>query len=262
MASAPQLPLFYKGLEPLSSETHADFRMKIQDKAPFLAGQHAIPITVDEFPLVQRHMPIVFSVGEDAIPLALMGLNEGVNVFVDDEGKLTENSFYVPAYVRRYPFMLAKLRPEATELSLCFDPTADALGKFEGEEDDARGEPLFVGKDPSELTKNILTFNESFEQAGQRTHNFMNELREQELLMDGEVSIQPDGAAQPFIYRGFQMVNEEKLQGMRGDQLRKIAQSGMLPLLYAHLFSLSLMREVFARQVQLGKNPQPVLPTV
>ena len=63
MASAPQLPLFYKGLEPLSSETHADYRMRIQDKAPFLAGQHAIPITVDEFPLVQRHMPIVFSVG-------------------------------------------------------------------------------------------------------------------------------------------------------------------------------------------------------
>ena len=259
MASAPQLPLFYKGLEPLSSETHADYRMKIEDKAPFLAGQHAIPITVDEFPLVQRHMPIVFSVGDDAIPLALMGLNEGVNVFVDDEGKLTENSFYVPAYVRRYPFMLAKLRPDATELSLCFDPTADAIGKFDGEDG---GEALFAGKEPSDLTKNILTFNESFEQAGQRTHNFMNELREQGLLMDGEVSIQPDGAAQPFIYRGFQMVNEEKLQALRGDQLRKIAQSGMLPLLYAHLFSLSLMRDVFARQVQLGKTPQPMLPPI
>jgi hypothetical protein len=87
----------------------------------------------------------------------------------------------------------------------------------------------------------------------------MNELREQELLMDGEVSIQPEGNAQPFIYRGFQMINEEKLTAMRGDQLRKLVQSGMLPLLYAHLFSLSLMRDVFARQVQLGKTPQPQL---
>jgi hypothetical protein len=258
MASAPQLPLFYQGLEPLSSETHAAYKMKIQDKAPFLAGQHAIPITVDEFPLVQRHMPIVFSIGDDAIPLALMGLNEGVNVFVDDEGKLTENNLYVPAYVRRYPFMLAKLRPDATELSLCFDPTADAVGAFE--DDDAQA--LFAGKEPSELTKNILQFNESFEQAGQRTHNFMKELRELELLMDGEVSIQPEGNAQPFIYRGFQMINEEKLTAMRGDQLRKIVQSGMLPLIYAHLFSLSLMRDIFARQVQLGKTPQPQLQTV
>ena len=256
MASAPQLPLFYKGLEPLSSETHADFKMKAQDKAPFLAGQHAIPITVDEFPLVQRYMPIVFSVGDDAIPLALMGLNEGVNVFVSDEGKLTEDTFYVPAYVRRYPFMLAKLRPEAQELSLCFDPTADALGNIED------GEPLFTDGQPSEMTKGILQFNESFEQAGQRTHNFMKELRELELLMDGEVSIQPDGNAQPFIYRGFQMVNEEKLSDMRGDQLRKIVKSGMLPLLYAHLFSLGLMRDVFARQVQLGKTPLPQMPAL
>lgn len=253
MASAPQLPLFYQGLEPLSSEVHADYRIKVQETAPFLVGQHAIPITVDEFPLVQRHMPIVFSVGDDAIPLALMGLNEGVNVFVDNDGRLTEPTFYVPAYVRRYPYMLAKLRPEADELSLCFDPTSDAIGPS------GEGEPLFTDGQPSEVTRNVLAFNESFEQAGQRTHNFMRELRELDILMDGEVSIQPDGATQPFIYRGFQMVNEEKLTGMRGDQLRKLVQSGMLPLLYAHLFSLSLMRDVFARQVQGGTAPQPQL---
>ena len=253
MASEPQLPLFYQGLEPLSSEVHANYRLKVQDRAPFLAGQHAIPITVEEFPLVQRHMPIVFSVGPDAVPLALMGLNEGVNVFVDAEGKLTETDFYVPAYVRRYPFMLAKLRPDAEELSLCFDPTADAIGAFDD------GDLLFEAGQPSEVTRSVLGFNESFEQAGQRTHNFMNELRETDLLMDGEVSIQPDGNAQPFIYRGFQMVNEEKLTNLRGDQLRKMVQSGMLPLLYAHLFSLGLMRDVFARQVQQGAMPPPQL---
>ena len=87
----------------------------------------------------------------------------------------------------------------------------------------------------------------------------MNELREQDLLMEGEVTIQIDDSQQPFIYRGFQMINEEKLSGLRGDQLRKMSQSGMLPLLYAHLFSLSLMREIFARQAQLGKVPQPQL---
>ena len=253
MASAPQLPLFYKGLEPLSSQTHAALKLKAQETAPFLAGQHAIPITAEEFPLVQRYMPIVFSVGPDAIPLALMGLNEGVNVFVDDAGKLTETNFYVPAYIRRYPFMLARLSPEAQELSLCFDPTAEALAAT------GDGEPLFADGQPSEITKNVLQFNEQFEQAGQRTQNFMNEL---DLLMDGEVSIQPDGAAQPFIYRGFQMINEEKLTDMRGDQLRKITKSGMLPLLYAHLFSLQLMREVFARQVQLGKTPLAQMPAL
>ncbi|AIT07041.1 multidrug transporter [Sphingomonas taxi] len=250
MASAP-LPLFYNGLEPLSSETHADWRVRQQDSAPFLVGQHAIPITTDEFPLVQRHMPIVFSVGDDAIPLALMGLNEGVNVFMGDDGKLTETNFYVPAYVRRYPYMLARLRPDAEELSLCFDPTSEALGAYDD------GEPLFENGQPSQVTKAILDFAEQFEQAGARTQAFMNELREQELLMDGEVTIQIDENQQPFVYRGFQMINEEKLAGLRGDQLRKMSQSGMLPLLYAHLFSLSLMREIFARQAQQNKVPQP-----
>jgi hypothetical protein len=251
MASNAPLPLFYNGLEPLSSEIHGNYRVRAQDSAPFLVTQHAIPITIDEFPLVQRAMPIVFSIGEDAIPLALMGLNEGVNVFVDDAGKAIGEAFYVPAYIRRYPYMLARLRPDAQELSLCFDPTSDAIGPFED------GEPLFTDGQPSEATKQILAFNETFEQAGQRTQQFMAELREMGLLMDGEVSIQPEGAEKPFIYRGFQMVNEEKLQDLRGDQLRKMNQSGMLPLIHAHLFSLSLMRDIFARQVQAGKLPQP-----
>ena len=250
MASAP-LPLFYNGLEPLSSETHADWHVRAQDSAPFLIGQHAVPVTVDEFPLVQRHMPIVFSVGEESVPIALMGLNEGVNVFIDDEGRLRDTSFYVPAYIRRYPYMLARLRPDAQELSLCFDPTADSIGPFED------GEALFADGQPSEATKAILQFNETFEQAGVRTQAFMAEVKEAGLLMDGEVTIQPDGAAQPFVYRGFQMVNEEKLGELRGDQMRKMGKSGMLPLLYAHLFSLSLMREIFARQMQLGQVPQP-----
>ena len=250
MASAP-LPLFYNGLEPLSSETHATWRVRQLDVAPFLVGQHAIPITTDEFPLVQRFMPIVFSIGDDAIPLALMGLNEGVNVFVGDDGKLTENNLYVPAYVRRYPYMLARLRPDSEELSLCFDPTSEAIGAFD------EGDALFENGQPSQVTKSILDFSEQFEQAGARTQAFMNELRELDLLMEGEVTIQPEQEQPPFVYRGFQMVNEEKLAALRGDQLRKMSQSGMLPLLYAHLFSLSLMREIFGRQAQQGKMPQP-----
>ncbi len=37
--------------------------------------------------------------------------------------------------------------------------------------------------------------------------------------------------------------------------LRGWNQSGLLPLIYAHLFSLELVREVFGRQVQQGKGP-------
>lgn len=252
MASAPQaqaLPMFYNDLVPLNSNEHAKWNIKPLDNASFMQKQHAIPLTVDEFPSASRNYPIVFSVGENSVPLILMGLNEGVNTFMDDEGKFNQPA-YVPAYVRRYPFMLARLNPDAEELSLCFDPTTKSLGDFK------EGDALFDGDQPSETTKNILGFCEQFEQSGHRTGQFMEELAKLDLLQDGEVSIQQTGVEQPFIYRGFKMVNEERLRELRGDELRRINQNGMLPLIYAHLFSLQIMREVFAKQVESGKMPQ------
>ncbi len=252
MASAPQaqaLPMFYKDLVPLNSKEHANWKVKGLDDASFMQEQHAIPLTVDEFTNAARNYPIVFSVGENSVPLILMGLNEGVNTFMGEDGRFNQPA-YVPAYVRRYPFMLAKLQPDADELSLCFDPTTGAIGDYK------EGDPLFEKDQPTEKTKNILQFCEQFEQAGQRTGQFVDELKKMDLLMDGEVAIQQTGVEKPFVYRGFQMVNEEKLRELRGDELRKINQNGMLPLIYAHLFSLQIMREVFAKQVEAGKVPQ------
>lgn len=255
MASAPQpsLPLFYNDLMPLNSNDHAEWRMKSSDTAKWLVGQHAIPLTVDEMVQAQRDFPIVFSAGDNPVPLALMGMNEGVNVFVNEDGRV-EEPVYIPAYIRRYPFMLAKLRNESEELSLCFDPTADTVGIFDD------GERLFNDAKPSEATQRVLQFCEQFEQAGQRTRVFMEELKKHDLLMDGEVSItQQDAGDKPFVYRGFQMVNQEKLRELRGDQLRSWNQNGMLPLIFAQIFSLELMRTIFARQAQRGLVPQATL---
>ena len=250
MASAPpaQLPIFYNTLEPLSSTTHANFKTRSSDSAPFLAKVHAVPITVDEFIAAQRFYPIVFSVGDNPVPLALMGLNEGVNVFVDDAGKLIGDT-YIPAYVRRYPFMLARLRPDADELSLCFDSSSNLVGEMD------EGQPLFTDGQTSDATNAILRFCEEFELAAQRTNAFMKELKDLDILIDGEVSIQPSGSEQPFVYRGFRMVAEDKLREMRGDTLRKINQNGILQLVMAHMFSLPMIREIFAKQVGQRKGP-------
>ncbi|MGE8132886.1 SapC family protein [Novosphingobium subterraneum] len=254
MASAPQanLPMFYNDLMPLNSRDHATWKAKNADAAPWLIGQHAIPLTAEEFPQAARHYPIIFASGDNPVPLALMGLNEGVNVFVDEEGKVTQ-PIYIPAYVRRYPFLLAKLNPNSEELSLCFDPSANLLG------DSVEGQELFTDGQPSEATQAALGFCEQFEQAGQRTQAFIDELKKHDLLMEGEVAIQQQGNDQPFVYRGFQMVNQEKLRDVRGDVLRGWAQSGLLPLLYAHLFSLELISQIFGAQVQLGKGPIPAI---
>jgi hypothetical protein len=256
MASQPpaNLPLFYNDLIPLQNGPHSAYRTRTTDKAPFFATTHAVPLTIDEFVHAQRNFPIVFSTGDNSVPLGLFGLNEGVNVFVEADGTL-KREIYVPAYVRRYPYLLARLTPEAQELSLCFDPGSGLIGP------DGDGQLLFEGERPSEATNSILKFCEDFELSAQRTTAFVKELRDMELLMDGEVSIQSNDQDQPYVYRGFQMVNEEKFRDLRGDELRKINQNGILPLIMAHLFSLSLMRDIFGRQLAEGKVP-PVNPAL
>ncbi len=254
MASAPQtqsLPLLYNDLVPLNVEQHSNFSVRLSETAPYLVGVHAVPLTVDEFVQCQRRLPIVFSSGADPVPLVLMGLNEGVNTLVDADGKLRSDEGYVPAYIRRYPWMLVRLNPNSDELSLCFDPSSGLIGEFQD------GQPLIENGEATQITKDLLSFCENFEQAAARTGEFMKDLKESGLLMDGELTIQANDTEQPFVYRGFQMINEEKLRELRGDQLRKFNQSGMLPLIHAHLFSLQGMREVFNAQRLLGLGPVP-----
>ena len=171
MASTPAntaqqtLPLFYGALAPLSSSLHPSHGLKPRENLAFTRKTHAIPVTVDEFALVQRHYPIVFGLGDNPAPLALVGLQEGQNLYLGADDQW-EPGQYIPAFVRRYPFMLARLSPTSEDLSLCFDETSEQVVADQGER-------LFNGTDPSDTTKGILQFCEQFEQAVMRTRNFI-----------------------------------------------------------------------------------------
>jgi hypothetical protein len=253
MASAPQpnLPLFYNDLMPLNSRDHAKYHVKGPEGLTWLVNQHAVPLTADEFIQAQRHYPIIFSAGENSVPLGLMGLNEGVNTFIEDDGKVTEN-VYIPAYARRYPYMLARLTPDAQELSLCFDPTSDILGEF------ADGEALFEGDGkPAAPVQAALDFCQNFEEAAARTQAMMEELERKELLIDGEIAItRNDEPEKPYVYRGFRMVSEEKLRELDAETAKQWTANGLMSLIFAHLFSMDVMRIIFARQAAQGKVPE------
>lgn len=237
------LPLFYKELVPLNSNIHAASRARTTNKASWLVKQHAVPLMTDEFAKAQRSFPIVFSASEKPFPLALMGLNEGVNVFLDAEGGFNPN-LYIPAYVRRYPFLLARLDPNGDDLSLCFDPTSDLVGTFD------EGDALFSGDKPSDRCKSILSFCEQFEIAGKQTAAFIEMLEKHDLLADGEFTIQRDGEGLPSVYRGFKMVTEEKLKAVSPKVLAELNASGALGLIHLHQASLGIITEIYARQTK------------
>ena len=127
MASAPQpqLPLFYNDLMPLNSRDHADWKAGSLESAEYLAKTHAVPLTSDEFVDAQRDFPIVFTAGDSPLPIALFGLNEGVNTFVGDDNKITD-AIYLPAYARRltagWAGLLGFLAVANAALALCAVP--------------------------------------------------------------------------------------------------------------------------------------------
>ena len=158
--------------------------------------------------------------------------------------------------MRRYPFLLAKLNKDSDDMLLCFDPSSNLVGESKD------GEALFdkEGK-PTEHCQAIMGFCERFEQAGQRTQQMVEELKKHDLLMDGEVAIQPQGSEQkPFVYRGFRMVQIEKLRELPAETLVEWNKNGLLMLIHAHLMSMDLMRVLFAKQVEQGTAPKPNQP--
>ena len=208
------LPLFYNSLEPLNATQHGTMKVRTLLRMPQIARDscrsghrrriHACPAPLSDRVFGRRQFD---SDRADGPQRRCQRLSRR-------RWTSARPNFYIPAFIRRYPFLLARLRPDSDELSLCFDPTANAVGEFD------EGQPLFDGDQPSEATKAILQFCEQFEAAGQRTAAFVEESVKADLLMDGEVAIQPEGFQQPFVYRGFRMVDEEKLRNLRGDELR------------------------------------------
>ena len=76
--------------------------------------------------------------------------------------------------------------------------------------------------------------------------------------MDGEIAItRNDDPEKPYIYRGFRMINEEKLRELDAETARLWTGNGIMALIFAHLFSLDVMRLIFGRQVSQGKIPAP-----
>lgn len=226
------LPQFYRSVVPLMSKAHRKLVFDAESgDVGFARDSSAIPLVVEEFIAAQASYPIVFTQGADPVPVVLTALPGLPNRHVDDAGRWRSGT-YVPAYVRRYPFLLAKLDEGAADLTLCFDAESARLRAAEGSDGN-----LFEGDEPTPLAREALAFCERFEAAAQRTLAFSKELAELDLFMEAQASLEGEDGM-PRTLRGFQMVSEEKVKQLRGDQARRLLQSGALALIFAHFFSL------------------------
>ncbi|MES2056266.1 MAG: SapC family protein [Pseudomonadota bacterium] len=234
--AARRLPLFYREPVPLSSITHADWRLKDGD-ASFAAETAFVPIVVGELAAAARNYPIVFAAG-DVAPVALLGL-EHDNLFVAD-GAWTADA-YVPAYVRRYPFgFIATENPDGFALAV---DTGSGRVTQAGDV----GAALFEDGRPSDLTVQALAFCEAFQGEVAATQAFCAALVATDMLIDRRADATlPDGRTVGL--EGFQIVDAEKFAGLADDVVLDWHKRGWLALVHFHLTSLERFSALLSRQ--------------
>ncbi|NUR22013.1 SapC family protein [Frateuria sp.] len=242
--------LFYERPVPLNRTQHKDLRLKGIPSLKFAAAAHSVPLTGAEFPIAARDLPILFAGQsmEDAGPMALLGLRQNENLLVDGNGQWATN-VYVPAFVRRYPFILAEKPADAEgdDFTVFLDEAYEGFGSDEGER-------LFKedGSD-SEMLANAVGFLGEFQQHVARTHWFMDQLRKHQLLEPRNIRLEKDGKS--INLNGLFVVNEEKLRQLDEKTTYEFLREGVLGWIYAHLLSLPNIDRL-AQRLDLRENTE------
>ncbi|MEL7039911.1 MAG: SapC family protein [Pseudomonadota bacterium] len=249
--------LFYKNPQPLNPEQHAGLGVKqIDQPFGFLREAHAVPVTVTEFGMASTSYPIIF-VGDTYTPVAVMGVRQGENLFVRDDGQ-TEPDFYVPAFVRRYPFVFANDN-DGDRLLLCIDREAPMVSN----QPDV---PLFENGEPSAFTQNAIEFCKEFERQRRSTTEFVGIIKSMDLFEQKTVAFQPRDAQGNSVgeqqkIADYWAIDENRLNDFSDDQFKELRTNGALGAIYAHMISLLNWQRVIQRAIQTQQAQQAAAQT-
>jgi len=238
----PITAFFYQNPVVLDREQHKALRLQPNATAQFAAKNQAVPLLAAEFPEACLEYPIVFTKGQDGqwLALALTGLQAGDNAFVDAKGQWT--SRYVPASVRRYPFILAE--SDNKQLSLAADLSAPQLGK--------EGEPLFDSQgEPTDLAKSVLQLLADFQTQAQRSSAIAQQLEQAGLLTQQNLQVRL--GERSAVVEGVWIIDEVKLRELPDDKIVAWFKGGEMAVIHAHMLSLRNL-------VPLLERSQPEVP--
>lgn len=238
--------LFYKNPQPINPEQHAGLGVKqIDQPFGFLREAHAVPVTVTEFGMAAASYPIIF-VGDDFTPVAVMGVRQGENLYVSAEGQI-DPEFYVPAFVRRYPFVFANDN-QGERLLLCIDRDAPMVSN-------QPEVPLFENGEPSAFTQNAIEFCQEFERQRRATAEFTTIIKSMGLFEQKSIAFQPrdpqgNAIGEQQKIADYWAVDENKLNELTDEQFKELRTNGALGAIYAHMISLLNWQRVINRALR------------
>jgi hypothetical protein len=243
--------LFYTNPEPLDSVRHAKLGMMSSDTPyGFASKQHFVPLHVGEFPIAGINYPIIFA-GDQRAPVAVMGVNAGENLFISPDG-LFRPGAYIPAFIRRYPFVVAR-DDQFNRMVVCIDRP------FELFTEDKPDVLLFENGQPSAFTTRCIEFCTQFDNDGRMTASFVQLLTDLDLFETRKTNFTPRLAngepGEPVLIAEYFAVSEEKVKALPADKLVELRDNGALGQIYAHLISLNgwdrLIMETASRSIAI-----------
>ena len=222
--------LIYESAVPVSAGRHGNWSVEVGADYGFSRKVNSVPLMAVEFPHAAAEYAIVFSGTPDAfIPAVILGMRGEENLYLTGQGGWQAK--YIPAFVRRYPFVFSSSQDGKT-FTLCIDEA------FPGVNQAGRGQRLFgEDKKPTPYVSNVLKFLEQYQIEFRRTQAFCSKLKDLGLLepMRAQANL-PSG--ERLALTGFMAVSREKLKGLPGDKLAELAKTDELELLYLHLQSM------------------------
>jgi hypothetical protein len=236
--------MFYESAVPLSSQRHSGLSVKVGADFGFARKVNAVPLTAVEVPRAALDYVVVFAGQGDAVmPVAILGVEPERNLFLKEDGSWDGN--YVPAFVRRYPFVFAGSADGQT-FTLCLDES------FSGCNREDRGERLFdADGERTQYLDTVLNFVKDYQLQHQRTSALCKQLVDLGLLepMHAQFTL-PGGPRRGLT--GFMAVNRAKLKALPRETLAELAVGDELELIYLHLQSLQNFNRLLQR---IGAEP-------
>ena len=234
MSTAQQAqPLFYKNVVPINKEQHGELCIEPVEGFEFANESSSLYIAAIEFAQAAKEYAIVF--GKDnndmVFPSVVLGLAAGENLYVDEKGQW--DARYIPAYARRYPFILARASgAEQEQYTVCIDEG------YSGFNTAKEGKPLFdANGEQTEILSQAVDFLKEYQNHVDLTRAFCENLAKLDLLEPMTANIEMKSGEKLSI-GGFFAVNRDKLKALKPGKLADLVKTDQMELLYLHLQSL------------------------
>jgi len=244
-------PFGYRDVKALNRSDYVRYSTP-NDMPAFIKDTAVVPLSLGEMVPAAWHYPLVFvrdGTSDRVTLVAMLGLAAGENLFNTQTGWKPET--YVPAYVRRYPFCMARVTVDGQadpNLLVCVEKDYVADGAIAG------SRPLFDkdGHATSEWQQ-IELFLREYESDIQRTNAFCDELLEGNLLEPLTATVTQPGQDH-WQVSGFMGINEKKLMELPEETIVEWHRNGWLARAWLHLFSLQRLQRLL---LERGGAPFP-----